>query len=460
MPTKATTKKIVRFGVVFFLIVSGKSSFAQSVAGKPNSVSDTTRQAPGATHAAAAGTVEGPVISPNDQLSRLRQTIPLRYTKAVQKKVYTLTARNKSFVRKMLTKQQLYSPVFEEALLQHGLPVELKYLPVVESALNPRAVSPARAAGLWQFMPSVGRSYDLQVDAYVDERMDPAKSTLAACRYLKVLYKMFGDWELALAAYNAGPGRVRRAIRRSGNRTSFAAISPYLPKETQAYVPAFVAVTCVMANHRTFNIYPDSTSQFTPFDTIQVDRPLDLRLLAKQLRIPLKELQGLNPSFKGTLIPAHVKNYTLHVPAQAMEMLATRRQLIFDAATPRLTPSLKRALLAASMSADKKRVSRKVKAGETLYGLANQYQVSIANIRKWNWMKNDVLKKGQTLMIWLDNPANLSAAEPASPLVMIARIELLQGKSLTFSEKTDVVLCRNYGIESGLVVKNSPGSEE
>jgi membrane-bound lytic murein transglycosylase D len=180
----------------------------------------------------------------------------------------------------MLQRQPIYFPIFEEVLTRYGLPTDLKYLAVVESSLNPKAVSPVKAAGLWQFMPSVGMAYGLQQDAYVDERLDVEKATIAASCYLKALHNMFGDWELALAAYNAGPGRVRRAIRRSGNKTTLAAIAPFLPEETRNYVPTFVAISHVMSNHETYAIYPDTLNQAASFDTIQIDQPLSMSLLA------------------------------------------------------------------------------------------------------------------------------------------------------------------------------------
>ena len=191
-----------------------------------------------------------------DRLACLQQTIPLNYTSNIQGFINFFTIRNREYTRLMLRRKDIYFPLFEEQLAKYNLPEELKYLSIIESGLNPRAVSRASAVGLWQFMSYTGRYFNLQHDWYFDDRMDPEKSTQAACRYLSQLYSMFHNWELALAAYNSGPGTVKRAIRRSGYKRTFWEIYNYLPRETRSYVPQFVAIIYAMNYANSSRICP------------------------------------------------------------------------------------------------------------------------------------------------------------------------------------------------------------
>ncbi len=414
-----TKRKIASIGVLMLLSVPNKLAVAQNGAASgthPGARISSTISAP----AAVRSSFNSPEFL-RARLAKLQKSVPLRYNKHVHKHIKTLTTTHREHVQKMLERQHLYFPVFEEALNRYSLPVELKYLSVVESSLNPRAVSPVKAAGLWQFMPSVGASFGLQQDAYIDERLDPEKATLAATCYLKMLYNMFDNWELALAAYNAGPGRVRRAIRRAGNRTTFAAIAPHLPSETQAYVPAFVATTFVMSHHHDYNIYPDTLAQTAPVDTMQVTQPLNLSVLASHLGVPLVNLKKLNPAFKGNLVPAFVKTYTLRIPGEARVKLISRRQAILDAATPRLTSTLRQALLASNISAairqqtylmetfsGMKKVAFEATGSDNLMAVAEKYQVDVTTLAGWNYLTSHNLRTGQKLVVYL----NRSGVQP------------------------------------------------
>ncbi len=359
-----------------------------------------------------------------DQLSCLQNEIPLSYNNTVQSFINYFTIRKRSYIRTMLSRQHIYFPLYENTLKQNKLPDELKYLSIVESGLNPRAVSPARAVGLWQFMSYTGREYGLQQDAYIDERMDPVKATQAGCRYLQNLYNMFGDWELAMSAYNCGPGNVRRAIRRSGNKTAFWDIYPYLPRETRSYVPMFVAVTYVMNHHKDYNIRPDAEPPFIAYDTIHVNQHLDLELFAKQLNVPLDDFKFLNPQLKRNVIPAHFKNYALRVPRNAMDSLAINRQAILDSAA-HTSPQTAELLAAAetapgrhtasSSSNGRTKVTHKVTRGDALGKIADYYNVAVADIRKWNHLRGSSIRAGQRLAIWVREQTVSSSEAKASP---------------------------------------------
>jgi membrane-bound lytic murein transglycosylase D len=442
MCRKNTVKTIVWLGIWFLLFASEYISFAQPVS-VALQVKDTVAQAAGSSTPVPQSTVllstkplpyqEALVV---DQLACLEQTIPLRYNKTVQKTIQALIKSRRNHTQAMLMRQQMYFPLFEEALARHNLPAELKYLPVVESALNPRAVSPAKAAGLWQFMPSIGRAYGLQRDMYMDERMDPYKATNAACHFLKSLHTMFGDWELALAAYNAGPGRVRRAIRRSGNKTSLAAIYSYLPRETRGYVPTFVAITYVMNYHETYGIYPDSLALHVPFDTIQVGQALDIAGLAKQLDIPLKEFQWLNPHLKRNIIPAYLKNYTLFVPKRGIALLVAQRQAIMAAAAPVMRMRNSRKLSGGGT----RKIMHAVRRGETINQIAAVYQVAVKSIRRWNSLSSNYVKKGRRLVVWVPVKPTakpvLSSVSGVNVVAVLEKIPLKSKAYLAGSSKT------------------------
>jgi membrane-bound lytic murein transglycosylase D len=358
-----------------------------------------------------------------DQLSCLQNEIPLSYNNTVQSFINYFTIRKRSYIRTMLSRKHIYFPLYENTCKQNNLPDELKYLSIVESGLNPRAVSPARAVGLWQFMSYTGREYGLQQDAYIDERMDPVKATQAGCRYLQNLYNMFGDWELAMSAYNCGPGNVRRAIRRSGNKTAFWDIYPYLPRETRSYVPMFVAVTYVMNHHKDYNIRPDRRAAFIAYDTIHVNQHLDLELFAKQLNVPLDDFKFLNPQLKRNVVPAHFKNYALRVPKTALDSLAANRQAILDSAahtSPQTAELLAQAetapqRYAAASSGGRTKVTHKVTRGDALGKIADYYNVAVADIRKWNKLRGSSIRAGQRLAIWVQEQTVSRSEAKASP---------------------------------------------
>jgi len=298
---------------------------------------------------------------------------------------------------RMLGRAPLYFPLFEEALDRHDLPLELKYLAVVESGLNPKARSHAGARGLWQFMYATARGQGLRIDSYIDERRDPVRSSEAACVFLKKLYNQYGDWYLALAAYNAGPGNVNKAIRRSGGKRNFWEIRYFLPRETRNYVPAFMAVVYLMEYHAEHNIFP--AELFTPYaalDTVEVNTVLRFDQIAAHLNMDVESLSQLNPMFRLDIIPGPPEKWPLVLPQNLIpSFLAYQKDMILH--EPERTPKIVFV---------PEPVIYRVKSGDVLGGIASNYGVSVKQIKEWNGLKGTMIRVGQKLKIHA-NPRSL-----------------------------------------------------
>jgi membrane-bound lytic murein transglycosylase D len=236
------------------------------------------------------------------------------YNDIVQRFIDRYMARLRHSVSYMLGATNFYVPIFEEALEAYQVPLELKYLPVIESALNPRAVSRVGATGLWQFMLGTGKQYGLEVNSLVDERRDPVRSSYAAARYLRDLYRIFGDWNLVIAAYNCGPGNINKAIHRSGGEKDYWRLYPYLPAETRGYVPAFIAANYAMTYYCEHGICPMSTKLPLETDTVVVDRDVHLEQIAKVLDLDIEMLRSLNPQYRRDIVPGATKKYAIRLP--------------------------------------------------------------------------------------------------------------------------------------------------
>ena len=298
---------------------------------------------------------------------------------------------------RMLGRAPLYFPLFEEALDRHDLPLELKYLAVVESGLNPKARSHAGARGLWQFMYATARGQGLRIDSYIDERKDPVRSSEAACVFLKKLYNQYGDWYLALAAYNAGPGNVNKAIRRSGGKKNFWEIRYFLPRETRNYVPAFMAVVYLMEYHAEHNIFP--AELFTPYaalDTVEVNTVLRFDQIAAHLNMDVESLSQLNPMFRLDIIPGPPEKWPLVLPQNLIpSFLAYQKDMILH--EPERTPKIVFV---------PEPVIYRVKSGDVLGGIASSYGVSVKQLKEWNGLKGTMIRVGQKLKIHA-NPRSL-----------------------------------------------------
>lgn len=318
-----------------------------------------------------------------------------------------LKYRKKAFER-LMGISQFYFPIFEEALAAQNIPLEIKYLAVVESALNPRAVSRVGATGLWQFMYQTGKQYDLKVDTYVDERCDPLKASKAATQYMKNMYGIFGDWDLVLASYNTGPGNVAKAIRRSGGKQNYWNIRPYLHKETQGYVPAFLATMYIFEYHKEHGIVPNKAvaNQFAT-DTVLVKRALTFKQISDLLDIPVAELQFLNPSYKREVIPQVTGfDYFLKLPLDKIALFTSNEERIYAYAS--YEDSLREkpfsSMLASKSVSESSNSSNikyhKVRRGESLSKISNRYGITMSELKKWNHLRSNKAPLGRNLKIY------------------------------------------------------------
>lgn len=337
-----------------------------------------------------------------DRLSCLEADIPLIYNDKVHAFINYFTVKDREYTRLMMRRKNLYFPLFEKYLAKYNLPDELKYLAIIESGLNPRAVSRVRAVGLWQFMSPTGKYYGLNNNWYIDERMDPEKATDAACRYLRDLHRMFNDWELALAAYNTGPGNVRKAIRRSGYKKSFWEIYPKLPRETRSYVPQFVAIIYAMNHLEEHNFFDEGEEMLVRSDTLHVKSFVNFETLASLTGSCLEDLQRLNPSIQRNAIPETGRPYVMRIPLTAKEQLISDRFAILDSASKVGKKELE--LLAKTMQGStygRDRIVYKVRSGDVLGSIAMRHSVRVVDIKKWNNLSSDIIREGQRLNIWV-----------------------------------------------------------
>jgi membrane-bound lytic murein transglycosylase D len=336
-----------------------------------------------------------------DRLSCIQKNIPLVYNDKIHAFINYFTVKDREYTKLMLRRKNLYFPIFEKYLAKYGLPDELKYLSIIESGLNPRATSRVRAVGLWQFMSATGKHYGLHNDWYIDDRMDPEKATDAACRYLRDLHRMFNDWELALAAYNTGPGNVKRAIRKSGYKKTFWEIYNNLPRETRSYVPQFVAIIYTMNYVDQHNFLHEGEEQLVHYDTLHINKFFNFETFAALTGTCVEDLQKLNPSIQRNAVPETGRMQTILIPVSAKQMLAENRLAILDSASKVGKKELE---LLAKMSAGstygRDRIVYKVRSGDVLGSIAMRHNVKVADIKKWNNLKGNTIRTGQRLNIW------------------------------------------------------------
>ncbi|PLX11749.1 MAG: lytic transglycosylase [Marinilabiliales bacterium] len=328
--------------------------------------------------------------------------IALDYNQMVQRYIDVYVKKRRNQLSRMLGLSELYYPLFEEELDKRQLPLELKHLAVVESALNPMAVSSSGAVGLWQFLYNSGKMFNLNVSSYIDERRDPIKSTKAACDYLEYLFRIFNDWQLALAAYNGGPGTVRNAIIRSGGKTSFWEIRPYLPKQTQNYVPAFIAVNYAMNYTTEHNIFPVAPKVFyRETDTILISGAVHFEAIQKILGIPLETIQYLNPEYKRNYIPYTGKEEHLSLPKDKIAAFLEHENDIYSYSP--LQENYISSCKKAGKKENKEKLVHIVNKGEYIHGIAIKYKCTIEDIKVWNNMATNYIYTGKKLNIWVDH---------------------------------------------------------
>jgi putative membrane-bound lytic murein transglycosylase D len=343
-----------------------------------------------------------------ERLSGMNTLINLPFNSVVRNYITTYTQKKRAQVEVMLGLADYYFPLFEEILDLYQLPLELKILPVIESALNPRAVSRVGATGLWQFMYSTGKRYNLQIDSYVDQRRDPLAATHAAARYLRDLYGLYGDWTLVIAAYNCGPGNVNKAIRRAGGKRSYWDIYYYLPRETRGYVPAFIAANYAMRFADQHGIRPRNMEMPKTTDTVVVQGKMHLEQVARVLGLPLQQLRDLNPQYKHDMLTMDSGN-PLRLPAERVgEFIDRQDEIRTFKDSIYLNP--KRIQEIAKISGDPFYIPRiagkgnvvkyRVRQGDVLGSIASRYHVTVQQLRAWNGISGSKIRIGQTLLIY------------------------------------------------------------
>ena len=365
-----------------------------------------------------------------DRLSCLQQRVPLTYNDKTHAFINYFVVKDREYTKMVMRRKDLYFPIFEKYFEKYNLPDELKYLSVIESGLNPKAVSRARAVGLWQFMSGTGKYLNLKSDWYLDDRMDPEKSTEAACKYLAQLYSMFHNWELALAAYNSGPGTVRKAIRRSGYKKSFWEVYPYLPRETRAYVPQYVAIIYAMNYTAEHNIIETAREELLTHDTLQIKKFLHFETFANLTGTCVEDLQKLNPSVQRNVIPETGKTYTIKIPLHSKLNLEMNRLSILDSASRVGRKEIETiAQKATGNIYGREAVSYTVKSGDVIGLISERHHVRVDEIKGWNNLSGNTIYTGQRLKIWV--LATSATASPKIPKPTSEIVTSAQGKVYT-----------------------------
>jgi membrane-bound lytic murein transglycosylase D len=352
-----------------------------------------------------------------ERLSKLPSLVNLTYNNLVRNYIHVYTIKKREKLEVMLGLKDYYFPMFEEVLDYYGLPLELKYLAVIESAFNPRAVSRAGATGIWQFMLGTGRMYKLQVNTFVDERRDPLLATHAAAKFLKDLYSVFNDWVLVIAAYNCGPANVNKAIKRSGGKRSYWDIYPYLPRETRGYVPAYIGAAYAMNYYREHNLSPRYIDVPPVSDTVMVNRNINLAQVSEVLNISLQQLRDLNPQYRREILPGNTVQCMLRLPASyATKFIEMQDSICRYKADTYLSNSFRAiepaGYAAASNVSGKNRIVHTIRSGETIGSIALKYGVSVGNLREWNNISGSRIIAGKKLLVYTGKPASKPSATP------------------------------------------------
>lgn len=349
---------------------------------------------------------ENPQCSKEEYISRLNRLpnlIEMPYNEVVQKFIDHYCTRLRRSVAYMLGATNFYVPIFEEALESYQLPLELKYLPVIESALNPGATSRVGAAGLWQFMIGTGKIYGLEVNSLVDERRDPIKSSYAAAHYLKDLYQIYNDWTLVIAAYNCGPANVNKAIRRAGGSTDYWVIYPYLPQETRGYVPAFIAANYVMNYYCEHNICPMSATLPPSTDTIIVKRDVHFDQIVAMCNVKAEEVKALNPQYRTGVIPGSKMDCILRLPTHGISAFIAAGDSVYNYHSDELFTH--RTEVAVSKPAARTSKSRSrlrtvtVRKGDTLSAIAARNGTTVAKLKRLNGLRGNNIRAGRRLRV-------------------------------------------------------------
>ena len=344
-----------------------------------------------------------------ERLRKLNEKTPfnVEYNPILEQVIKSFLKNRRSSLERLMSLSDYYFPMFEQEMSNQKIPLEMKYLAIIESALNPKARSRAGATGLWQFMYATGKSYGLEVNNYVDERSDPVRSTKAAAKYLNELYKIFGDWDLALAAYNSGPGNVTKAIRRSNGKTNYWNLRPYLPRETAGYVPAFLATLYIFEYAKEHGFKPQKrANHLFQTDTIRVKEAIPFKDIAEITGMDVQDIQFFNPSYQLDVVPyVEGRNYAVRLPISEIGKFVSNEQAIYNylneqkAQREQVLPEVTKGEQYAGGKSTKKTVYT-VKKGDNLGKIASRHGVTINNIKRWNRMKSNKVRVGQRLSIY------------------------------------------------------------
>ena len=344
-----------------------------------------------------------------ERLRKLNEKTPfnVEYNPVLEQVIKSFLKNRRSSLERLMSLSDYYFPMFEQEMSNQKIPLEMKYLAIIESALNPKARSRAGATGLWQFMYATGKSYGLEVNNYVDERSDPVRSTKAAAKYLNELYKIFGDWDLALAAYNSGPGNVTKAIRRSNGKTNYWNLRPYLPRETAGYVPAFLATLYIFEYAKEHGFKPQKrANHLFQTDTIRVKQAIPFKDIAEITGMDVQDIQFFNPSYQLDVVPyVEGRNYAVRLPISEIGKFVANEQAIYNylneqkAQREQILPEVAKGEQYAGGKSTKKTIYT-VKKGDNLGKIASRHGVSINNLKRWNRMKSNKVRVGQRLSIY------------------------------------------------------------
>jgi membrane-bound lytic murein transglycosylase D len=346
-----------------------------------------------------------------DRLAKMNSFIRLPYNDIVRNYIILYSEKMGVRIENILGLCSYYMPIFQETLNRYDLPEELKAMAIIESALNPTAVSRAGAKGMWQFMYGTAKMYGLHIDSFVDERLDPVKSADAAARYLRDAYNIFGDWNLAIASYNCGAGNVNRAIRRSGGSRAFWDIWPYLPRETRGYVPAFVGALYTMKYHKEHGIRPAATEMPVHVDTFKINKMLHFKQVYELAGVPMEQLKNLNPQYRHEIVPGNEREYILRIPYNYTNAFIDQEDTLYrHKADVYFNPATIKKI---KDGGDGERIVYKVKSGDYLGKIASKYRVSVNQIKRWNNLKSNNIRVGQRLIIYRGGKVTTSSSSSA-----------------------------------------------
>lgn len=400
-----------------------------------------------------------------ERIRQMNSFITLPYNDIVKNYIIKYSEKMPTSIGRILGLCDYYMPIFKEIFSQYDMPEELRAMAVIESAMNPLAVSRVGAKGMWQFMYSTAKIYGLHIDSFVDERLDPIKSAHAAAQYLQDAYEIFGDWNLAIASYNCGAGNVNKAIRRSGGKRAFWDIWPYLPRETRGYVPAFVGALYTMNYYKEHGIRPAAIATPEHVDTFHINKMLHLKQVSELTGAPLEDLKNLNPQYRHEIIPGNDRQYILRLPYKYTNAFLENEDSLYHHKSdiyfnPVTIKKIKE-------DGDGERIVYRVKSGDYLGKIAANHGTTVAKIKKWNNLKNNDIRVGQRLIIYRGGRAPVSttssssssssAAKPATTAQNTAVKSASQVKPSTSANASYI----EYTVKSGeslyLIAKKFPG---